>query len=146
MKIVTIPFLVFYLCLLSLPLKTYSQNYFSKRNDFNNNMGWDFANDIIQQQQGEYIIQSEAQVIWDSYHRRIGFLHLDSIGNPIGGYKIYQDSVYSIGGGYPGSFIHLQSSGGYALVGFKSVYVTGGRYDRGLLMRFDENLDTLWTK
>jgi hypothetical protein len=138
-------FLISYTFILLIPNNSFCQNYFSKRYDLNNDAVWDYSGDIIQLQD-EYTIRCEGQVVWDVGHRRIGFLHLDSVGNPIGGYKIYQDSIYSIGSGYPGSFIHLSNSIGFALVGFKSIYVSGGRYDRGLLMRLDQNLDTLWTK
>lgn len=41
---------------------------------------------------------------------------------------------------------NLSRAMGILLVGYLSQWVSNGRYDRGVLMRFDNNLDSLWSK
>ena len=48
--------------------------------------------------------------------------------------------------GYPGSFIRNLDNQGFSLVGFSYIWVPEGRWDRGMLWRFDDALDTLWTR
>jgi hypothetical protein len=125
--------------------EVYSQNYFSSRYKLNNDSGWDFSENITSETFG-YTLQLEDGSYFNPYQRRIGFIRLDSMGNQIQFLKIYQDNILSLGSGHGGSFIKLANNSGYALVGYKSMAVSNGRWDRGVLWRFNNNLDSLWTK
>jgi hypothetical protein len=138
-------FLIGFFIFLGIFTLSYSQTYFSKRYDFNSDLDPDFTGDILTNGSG-YIVFTGAVQLLKYYHYRFGFLRIDSLGNSIGTYKIFRDSIYSLGMGYPGSFIPTRNNSGYSIVGIKMVYVTGGRWDRGMLWRFDNNLDTLWSK
>jgi len=122
----------------------FAQVYFSKRYDFLQNATPSYSHDIIQDSI-KYILLNES-VHGIQEYRLFGFISLDSLGFRICNDIVYEDSLKGLTTGYPGSFIKTQNSSGYALVGFNYTYVTDGRWDRGMLWRFDNNLDTLWTR
>ena len=125
-------FLVSSIIISLIPNNTFSQNYFSKRYRLNNDSGWDFSTNITSEIFG-YTLQLEDGTVNNPDHRRLGFLRLDSSGNQLPFIKIYQDSILSMGAGRSGSFIKFANNNGYALVGYKSLYVSNGRWDRGVL-------------
>jgi hypothetical protein len=134
---------IFIISIFILTVSGYSQTYFSKRYDFLLNATPSYSQDIISRNSG-YILLTEAAP--DIGYRYFGFILLDSLGNRLSDDIVYEDSLQALTTGYPGSFIKTAESTGFSLVGFKYNYVTGGRWDRGILWRFDNNLDTLWSK
>ncbi|TSA23547.1 MAG: T9SS C-terminal target domain-containing protein [Bacteroidetes bacterium] len=122
----------------------YSQIYFSKRYDFLQNATASYSQDIITENFG-YILLAEAVPDYQAY-RHFGFIILDTMGNRISSDIVFEDSLIGLTTGYPGSFIKTSDNAGFSMVGFAYNYVTGGRWDRGMLWRFDNTLDTLWTK
>lgn len=122
-----------------------SQNYFSKRYFLDNSSAYDFSTNIIAEPFG-YTLQLEGST-WATYdQRRIGFLRIDTVGNILPFSKIYQYDSLSLGTGYGGSFLKQFQGNGFALAGYLSKWVGTGRYDQGVLMRLNNNLDTIWTK
>jgi len=121
-----------------------AQIYFSKRYDFLLNSSPSFSGDIIWDGI-KYILLNES-VHGIQEYRLFGFIFLDSIGNRVNNDLKYEDSLCGFSTGYPGALIRTQNLNGYALIGFKYSYVPNGRWDRGMLWRFNNNLDTLWTK
>lgn len=122
----------------------YSQSYFSKRYDFLCNSTQSFSGDIIIYNTG-YVFINEA--ISDATgFRHFGFILIDSLGNRICNDILYENSVMGLTTGYPGSFIRSSDNQGFSLVGFSYLWVPEGRWDRGMLWRFNNILDTLWTK
>jgi len=138
----------FYIILLFLGLlcqnTLQSQIYFSRRYDFDHKFDPDFSGDILLKGTGYIVFTGAVDEL--SYYYRFGFFNIDSLGNSIGDYKVFEDSVYSLAMGFPGSFISNQNGSGYFITGFQMKYVPTGRWDRGMLWRFDQNLDTLWTR
>lgn len=130
--------------ILSIP-KGVSQTYFNKRYFLDNNSIWSFSTNLISEPFG-YTLQLEDGTIINPERRRFGFLRLDSIGNKLSFLKIYQYDSLSLGTGNGCSFLKVTQNNGYALIGYLSQWVSNGGYDQGILMRFDDNLDTLWTK
>jgi hypothetical protein len=122
-----------------------AQEYFSNRYKLNLDSQWDFSTNIIAEDFG-YTLHLEDGPQYFPSQRRIGFLRLDLAGNQLSFKKIYQDSIFVYGTRMGGTFCKLNNSTGYALAGYKYNWVPNGRLDQGLLMRFDNNLDTLWTK
>ena len=120
-----------------------TQEYFSLRFDLNAEAKWDFASDVVQLD-STYIIHCEGPLYGNQ--RRIAFFKIDLMGNPTGSYKIYSDSTYSFATGYAGCFVDLMDSSGFILAASKIIFVPNGRLDQGFFMRFDNNLDTIWTK
>ena len=137
--------IILLICTLGLFYPGYSQQYFNRRYELDGNRDWNFSSNILQDS-NEYILQFEGPVPGYPYYRRIAFQHLDLNGNPIGSFILFQDTANGYNGGLGGSFIKLSNSQGYALIGGTSKWVTNGRYDRGLLMKLNNNLDTLLTK
>jgi len=127
----------------SILTPSYSQIYFSKRYDLLQNETPVYSHDIIQQE-STYIVFTEA--VPDAGYRYFGFILLDSLGNLISNDIAYSDNSKGLTTGYSGSFIKTSDNAGFSMVGFAYNYVTGGRWDRGMLWRFDNNLDTLWTR
>ena len=136
---------IFNVFLILVSFSGFSQDYFSARYKLNFDSNWDFSMNICSEGFG-YTLQLEDGPEYDPEQRRIGFLRFDFSGNLLPFKKIYQDSVYVYGTRMGGTFCKLQNVPGYALAGYKYMWVPNGRLDQGILMRFDSNLDTLWTK
>jgi hypothetical protein len=138
------PLVLFIIFVHSIP-KGISQGYFNNRYCLDNNSVWSFSTNIISEPFG-YTLQLEDGDITNPDQRRLGFLRLDSIGNTLFFLKIYQYDSITLETGYGGSFIKLPYNNGYSLTGTKSQWVINGRYDQGIFIRFDNNLDSIWTK
>ena len=121
-----------------------SQIYFSNRYDFMLNSTPSFSGDIIQN--GNTFLLLNESIHGNQQYRLFGFIFLDSMGYRISNDLKYEDSLCGFATGYPGALIKAQNQNGYALIGIKYSYVPNGRWDRGMLWRFDNTLDTLWTK
>jgi hypothetical protein len=120
------------------------QEYFSNRYDLLNLHGSEYSQDIIEEIDGyTLLVESAGQ---DLPNRKIVFLSLDKSGNLNGSPVVYYDSIVNIQTGCQGSFIRLARNPGYACVGTKMKWVSGGSYDQGWLLRFNSSMDTIWTK
>jgi hypothetical protein len=121
-----------------------AQIYFSNRYDFLQNATPSYSHDIIRDSIKYILINESIHGIQE--YRIFGFITLDTMGNRVGIDIVFEDSTRGLTTGYPGSFIRTQNNTGFSLVGFNYNWVPTGRWDRGMLWRFDNNLDTLWTK
>lgn len=121
----------------------YSQIYFSKRYDFLQNATPSYSQDIYQYGSG-YVVLAEVAPDYD--HRYFGFFFLDSVGIQNQPDIFYRDSIVGLTTGYPGSLIQTMENQGFSLVGYSYMWVPDGRWDRGMLWRFNNVLDTLWTR
>ena len=136
----------YFLCILFLVTGIhqflYAQVYFNKRYDFLQNALPSYSHDILLHGSGYIVI---AEVVPEMDNRYFGFFSIDSTGNINSPEIVFKDSLIGLTTGYPGSFIKTGNNTGYALVGFNYTWVPTGRWDRGMLWRFDNDLDTLWT-
>ncbi|MCF8235187.1 MAG: T9SS type A sorting domain-containing protein [Bacteroidales bacterium] len=104
---------------------------------------WDFARNVIEVDDG-YILQGQTSEQNNIDWYRIGFSKIDTVGNQVW-MKSYGDTISEWIIGRSGSLIK-SSSGGFYSVGTKRTPTDDWVFDQGLIMRYDDNLDTLWTK
>ncbi len=104
---------------------------------------WDFARSVVEVEDG-YIIQGETSDQYYTSWHRIGFSKIDTLGNQIWA-KSYGDTISEWGLARSGCLIK-SSSGGFYAVGYTRTPTGNWVFDQGLIMRLDENLDTLWTR
>jgi len=124
---------------------THSQQpvYFDSVYHFTSWNSWDFSRNVIEVEDG-YIIQGETSDQNNTSWHRIGFSKIDTLGTQLWS-KSYGDTISGWGLASSGCFIK-SLSGGYYAVGVKRTPTGNWVFDQGLIMRLDENLDTLWTK
>ncbi len=104
---------------------------------------WDFARNVIEVEDG-YIVQGETSDQFNTSWHRIAFSKIDTMGNKIW-QKSYGDTISQWGLASSGSFIK-SSSGGFYAIGVKRTPTGNWVFDQGLIMRLDENVDSLWIK
>ncbi len=91
-----------------------------------------------------YIIQGQCTDENNAWWYRTGFTKIDTLGNQLL-MKSFGDTISEWIVGRSGSFIK-SSSGGFYSVGAKRTPQGNWVFDQGLIMRYDNNLDTLWSK
>jgi hypothetical protein len=125
-----------------LPVLVSAQTYyFNNRYELTTYQSWDFASSIIQSPE-KFVIYGESggNFGW----RTIVLKQLDLNGIEAG-ITMIGDTLSEWSIGYPGSLLK-SPNGTYFSTGFHRNYTTNWVHDRGLLCKFDENFDTLWTK
>jgi hypothetical protein len=132
--------LVWFLSLLHV-LVSAQTYYFNNRYELTPYHSWDFASTIIQKPE-KYVIYGESggNFGW----RTIVLKQLDLNGIEVET-TIIGDTLSEWSIGYPGSLLK-SPHGTYFSTGFHRNYTTNWVHDRGLLIKFDENYDTLWTR
>jgi hypothetical protein len=102
---------------------------------------WDWAKTIIQHG-NSFIIQGETfnEFGW----RIISTLKIDSLGNELW-VKYLGDTVSEHAIGFPGSLKSFDNHSIFS-IGNRRTYTSNWVHDRGLLVKYDEEFDTVWTK
>jgi hypothetical protein len=116
--------------------------YFNNRYYFNEPDIWSGAHNLVEVEDG-YIIAGTTGDTTNYYWHRIAIMKLDYAGNKIGA-KTYGDTISRYFDSYQGS-LHKTLNNCYFLSGVKQYYepIT---YNTSLLLKFNSNWDTLWTK
>jgi hypothetical protein len=124
--------------------ETYSQmEYFDSVYHFTPWNSWDFARNVIEVEDG-YLIQGQTPDQYDSYWYRMAYTKIDKQGNQLWS-KTYGDTIAEWLIGRPGCFVK-SSAGGYYSAGTKRTPTEDWVHDEGMIIRYDDELDTLWTK
>jgi hypothetical protein len=124
--------------------ETYSQvEYFDSVYHFTPWNSWDFARNIIEVEDG-YIIQGQTPDQYDFNWYRMAYTKIDKQGNQIWS-KTYGDTIAEWLIGRPGCFIK-SSAGGYYSAGTKRTPTEDWVHDEGMIIRYNDELDTLWSK
>lgn len=115
--------------------------YFNNRYELTPYHSWDFASTIIQSPE-KYVIYGESggNFGW----RTIVLKQLDLQGNEVG-FTMIGDTLSEWSISYPGSLLK-SPNGTYFSTGFHRNYTTNWVHDRGLLITFNAELDTIWSK
>lgn len=125
-----------------LPVVVSAQTYyFNNRYELTPYHNWDFASTILQCPE-KYVIYGESGGNFGWRTIVLKQLDLDGIE---AGITMIGDTLSEWSIGYPGSLLK-SPNGTYFGTGFHRNYTTNWVHDRGLLCKFDENFDTLWTK
>ena len=131
------------LFILGLSTIFYGQMYFSERYNLNSTNSIDFCDEVLIVEQG-YLIPGGFDTEESSAFNKLGLLLIDSFGNKIS-VKIYGDDTYSYNYSYTqGGFRQVNDN--YYSVGMRRKYTSDWVIDDGIIYKFDNNLDTLWTK
>jgi len=135
--------LIFLATILSFVTHSQQVSYFDNVYPFTSWNYWDFARNVIEVGDG-YIVHGQCGD--ENYYSwyRTGFTKIDTIGNQLW-IKSYGDTISEWIIGRSGSFIK-SSSGGFYSVGTKRTPEGNWVFDQGLIMRYDNNLDTIWSK
>lgn len=128
--------------LISLFTAGYSQTaYYSKRYELTPFATWDYGKTVLQQGNA-YIVQGETfgEFGW----RTLVTMKVDSIGSLIW-IKTLGDTISEHAAGFPGSMVRGADDKFYCAAN-RRTYTTDWVHDRGLLIKFNSDFDTLWTK
>ncbi|MBL6944797.1 MAG: T9SS type A sorting domain-containing protein [Bacteroidales bacterium] len=129
--------------ILSLSTVLLSQTYFSERYNLSGNNSIDFCDEVLEIEQG-YLIPGGFDTEESSAFNKLGILVIDTLGNKLS-VKIYGDETYSYNYSYTqGGFRRVNNN--YYSVGMKRKYTSNWTNDNGIIYKFDNNLDTIWTK
>lgn len=126
-----------------LIFKGNAQDYFNYRYNISGEELYDFATTILPNSDG-YLIGAESGSPDNPDRRRIALVTVDFLGQ-MTGVSFYGQPGIDYGVGYPGFLIKANGIG-YALTGFKRSPYPGLVRTQGILMRLDENYDTLWMR
>lgn len=132
-----------FLFLLIIPfVNGYSQtNYFNKRYELTSYSAWDFSTTVIEIPDG-YIVLGETG---GEYNWRTSTLaKIDQIGN-VEWIKTTGDTISEWSIGYPGSLIKAVGPFYYS-TGLRRSYTSDWSHDRGLLIKYTADFDTLWSR
>jgi hypothetical protein len=128
---------------MSASFLSFGQEYFNNRYNITGEWLWDYSTTIIQENDG-YILGAETGSPDNMNRRRIAIVKIDLFGNQQW-LKTYGEPGIYYCAGYPGFLISTEDNS-YALSGAKASPYPGWIRDEGMLMRLNENLDTLWSK
>ena len=124
--------------------ETYSQmEYFDSVYHFTPWNSWDFARNVIEVEDG-YLIQGQTPDQYDFYWYRMAYTKIDKQGNQMWS-KTYGDTIAEWLIGRPGCFVK-SSAGGYYSAGTKRTPTDDWVHDEGMIIRYNDELDTLWSK
>jgi hypothetical protein len=132
--------------LLNLDISYSQQIYFNNRYNLCQNYNeeaWSGADGILQVDVG-YIVAGFTVDTITYWWRRIPIIKLNNGGEQIM-YKSYGDTIADYYTGFSGSMKKAATGNNYYIVGSKN-YWQPVNYDVGFLMKFNDQLDTLWTK
>ena len=128
--------------LLGFSTIVYSQIYFSERYYFETYNSWDGAGNILENDSSYVIIGATGDQFVSSWHR-LGFLKIDKNGNKVFS-KSIGDTISEYYVQYPGAF-RKSGEDEYIAVGVKRQYTDSWVKDAGIIYRFNNLFDTLWT-
>jgi hypothetical protein len=117
--------------------------YFNNRYNLTPLNCWDFSSTIIETDDG-YVLQGQTGSEYNWYWYTIAFLKIDKQGNKLWT-KTYGDTISEYCIAYPGSFIK-STNGGYYSAGTKRTPTEDWVHDEGMIIRYNDELDTLWSK
>lgn len=120
----------------------YSQtNYFNKRYELTSFSAWDFSTTVIEIPDG-YVVLGETggEYNW----RTNSLIKIDLLGN-IEWIKTIGDTISEWSIGYPGSLIKAVGPFYYS-AGLHRSYTSDWVHDRGLLIKYNADFDTLWSR
>ena len=130
------------LILLGLSATVFSQTYFSERYYFDPYNSWDAASKILENDSSYIIVGATGDQFVSSWHR-IGFLTIDKYGNKVSS-KSFGDTISEYYIQFDGAF-RKNGENEYSGVGVKREYTLNGMHDAGIIYRFNQLLDTIWT-
>ncbi len=135
--------LVIFFTILGLSTVSLSQTYFNERYNLNGSNSIDFCDEVLEIEQG-YLIPGGFYPENNSALHKLGILVIDTIGNKLS-VKVYGDETYGYNYSYTqGGFRRVNNN--YYSVGMKRKYTSNWTNDNGIIYKFDNNLDTIWTK
>ena len=130
------------LILLGLSATVFSQTYFSERYYFDPYNSWDAASKILENDSSYIIVGATGDQFVSLWHR-IGFLTIDKYGNKVSS-KSFGDTISEYYIQYSGAF-RKSGESEYLAVGVKRQYTGSWVNDAGIIYKFNNLLDTLWT-
>jgi hypothetical protein len=119
------------------------QEYFNRRYNIPNQWLYDYSTTVLSEN-GSYITGGETGSPTNPILGRIAVSILNANGDLLST-KYFGQAGIEYGIGYPGSLIKTISDG-YWVVGYKRSPYPGWVRDQGLLLRLNDNCDSLWTK
>jgi hypothetical protein len=130
------------LLLLGLSTTAFSQTYFSARYYFEPYNIWDVADNVIENDSNYVVVGGTGDINNFSWHR-LGFLTIDKYGNKVSS-KSFGDTISEYYIQFDGAF-RKNGENEYSGVGVKREYTLNGMHDAGIIYRFNQLLDTIWT-
>lgn len=134
--------------LLFFSLTTFGQTYFNERYSYSSSQSLDFTHDLMHVEDG-YIIPGAFTYMDTLAYNKLQLLKIDHFGNEILKNSIgVGDTIYSFNMAYhQGGFKENTYKNSFYGVGMKREYIsTGvGVKDIGMILKFNEQLDTLWS-
>ena len=129
--------------LLGLSAIISGQTYFNERYNLNEVNDLDFCNVVLNIEQG-YLLPSAFVSEENTAYNSLGLLLIDTLGNKLQ-VKLFGDGIYSYNYSYTqGGFRQVNNS--FYSVGMKRKYTGTWVNDVGIIYKFDNNLDTIWSK